>query len=321
MQRPLFQPAAALQFVLNGQAGHGDADATREAIEAGLREAGRAGTVVFAAPGQLARVAREAAARARAEGSAVVAMGGDGTINTVAQAAHAAGCTLGVIPRGTFNYFAREHGAPTDVEEALRWLLDARPEPVQISAINEQVFLVNTSLGLYPDLLQDRESWKARFGRSRLVALGAGMVTLLRAQRRLKLWIEWEGQQRELRTLTLFVGNNRLQLEQLGLATRDGSSDPAAVDGHVTAVVLKPIGTLAMLGLMLRGALGQLGDASGIERFACQSLVVRPSRMLGRRKVKVAFDGEVGWMRSPLTIRVLPEPLWLLKAAPGATSP
>lgn len=321
MQRPLFQPAAALQFMVNGQAGHGDADATREAIEAGLREAGRAGTVVFAAPGQLARVAREAAARARAEGSAVVAVGGDGTINTVAQAAHAAGCTLGVIPRGTFNYFAREHGAPTDVEAALRWLLDARPEPVQISAINEQVFLVNTSLGLYPDLLQDRESWKARFGRSRLVALGAGMATLLRAQRRLKLWIEWEGRQRELRTLTLFVGNNRLQLEQLGLATRDGVSDPAAVDGHVTAVVLKPIGTLAMLGLMLRGALGQLGDASGIERFACQSLVVRPSRMLGRRKVKVAFDGEVGWMRSPLTIRVLPEPLWLLKAAPGATRP
>jgi len=316
MQRPLFQPAAALQFVVNGQAGHGDADATREVIEAGLREAGRAGTVLFAAPGELARVARDAAARARADGSAVVAVGGDGTINTVAQAAHAAGCALGVIPRGTFNYFAREHGAPTEPQEALRWLLDARPEPVQISAINEQVFLVNTSLGLYPDLLQDRETWKGRFGRSRLVALGAGMATLLRAQRRLKLWIEWEGQQRELRTLTLFVGNNRLQLEQLGLGAESEQAEAAATSGHVTAVILKPIGTLAMVGLMLRGALGQLGEASGIERFVCQSLVIKPSRWMGRRKVKVAFDGEVGWMRSPLTVRVLPEPLWLLKAAP-----
>jgi diacylglycerol kinase family enzyme len=316
MQRPLFQPAAALQFVVNGQAGHGDADATREVIEAGLREAGRAGTVLFAAPGELARVARDAAARARADGSAVVAVGGDGTINTVAQAAHAAGCALGVIPRGTFNYFAREHGAPTEPQEALRWLLDARPEPVQISAINEQVFLVNTSLGLYPDLLQDRETWKGRFGRSRLVALGAGMATLLRAQRRLKLWIEWEGQQRELRTLTLFVGNNRLQLEQLGLGAESEQAEAAATSGHVTAVILKPIGTLAMVWLMLRGALGQLGEASGIERFVCQSLVIKPSRWMGRRKVKVAFDGEVGWMRSPLTVRVLPEPLWLLKAAP-----
>jgi diacylglycerol kinase family enzyme len=316
MQRPLFKAAAALQFVVNGQAGHADAEATREAIESGLREAGRAGAVQFAPPGELARVAREAAARARADGSAVVAVGGDGTINTVAQAAHAAGCTMGVIPRGTFNYFAREHGAPTEIGEALRWLLDARPEPVQISAINEQVFLVNASLGLYPDLLQDRETWKARFGRSRLVALGAGMATLLRAQRRLKLSIEWDGQVREVRTLTLFVGNNRLQLEQLGLGASAEQSEGAATDGHVTAVILKPIGTLSMLGLMLRGALGQLGEASGIERFVCQSLLVKRTHMLGRRKVKVAFDGEVGWMGSPLTIRVLPEPLWLLKAAP-----
>lgn len=317
MNRPLFNPAAPLQFVCNGQAGHGDAETTREAIEAGLREAGRPGTVLFATPGELARVAREAAGRACAEGSAVVAVGGDGTINTVAQAAHAAGCTLGVIPRGTFNYFAREHGAPTEVAEALRWLLDARPEPVQISAINEQVFLVNASLGLYPDLLQDRESWKARFGRSRLVAFGAGMATLLRAQRRLRLSMAWDGQVVDVRTLTLFVGNNRLQLEQLGLAGADTPAEGAAADGHITAVILKPIGTLAMLGLMLRGALGQLGEASGIERFACQSLVVKTSRLMGRRKVKVAFDGEVGWMRSPLTIRVLPQPLWLLKAAPS----
>jgi diacylglycerol kinase family enzyme len=321
MSRPLFNPAAALQFVVNGQAGHGDAEATREAIEAGLREAGRTGAVLFAAPGELARVAFDAATRAFAEGSAVVAVGGDGTINTVAQAAHAAGCTLGVIPRGTFNYFAREHGAPTETLEALRWLLDARPEPVQISAINEQVFLVNASLGLYPDLLQDRETWKARFGRSRLVAFGAGMATLLRAQRRLKLSIEWEGQQREVRTLTLFVGNNRLQLEQLGLGTSGDQSEGAVADGHVTAVILKPVGTLAMLGLMLRGALGQLGEASGIERFVCQSLVIKPSRLMGRRKVKVAFDGEVDWMRAPLTIRVLPQPLWLLKAAPAVATP
>lgn len=316
MDQPRFQSSAPLRFVVNGKAGSSDADATREVIESTLRDAGRAGEVLFAAPGELARVAREAAAQVLADGSAVVAVGGDGTINTVAQAAHAAGCVMGVIPKGTFNYFAREHGAPLETPEALRWLLAAQPEPVQISAINEQVFLVNTSLGLYPDLLQDRETWKARFGRSRLVAFGAGMATLLRAQRRLKLSIEWAGQQREVRTLTLFVGNNRLQLEQLGLGNAEQPSEGAAARSQITAVILKPIGTLAMLGLMLRGALGQLGEASGIERFACQSLVVKPSRLLGRRQVKVAFDGEVGWMRSPLTIRVLPQPLWLLKAAP-----
>ena len=315
MDSPVLNPAAPLQFVINGKAGSADSDATRELIETTLRDAGRAGTVLFAAPGELVRVAREGATTALADGSAVVAVGGDGTINTVAQAAHAAGCTMGVIPEGTFNYFAREHGVPTDTAAALHWLLAARPEPVQISAINDQVFLVNASLGLYPDLLQDRETWKARFGRSRLVAFSAGMATLLRAQRRLRLSIEWNGQRREIRTLTFFVGNNRLQLEQLGLGGSGVEAEGAVTDGHITAVILKPIGTVAMLGLMLRGALGQLGEASGVERFVCQSVVVSPARLLGQRKVKVAFDGEVSWMHSPLTVRVLPQPLWLLKSS------
>ena len=61
MKRPSFNGAAALQFVVNGKAGSSDADATRDAIESGLREAGRTGIIRFAAQGELARVAREGA--------------------------------------------------------------------------------------------------------------------------------------------------------------------------------------------------------------------------------------------------------------------
>ncbi|MBC7563035.1 MAG: hypothetical protein H7305_08970 [Gemmatimonadaceae bacterium] len=184
---------------------------------------------------------------------------------------------------------------------------------VQTSAINDQVFLVNASLGLYPDLLQDRETWKGRFGRSRLVACGAGMSTLLRARQHLHLSIEWEGKLRKVRTLTL-VGNNPLQLEQLGLSETGRGAEESTADGQITAVILKPVGALAMIGLMLRGALGQLGEADSIERIVCPRLVITPSNMFGSRTVKVAYDGEVAWMNAPLTLRVLPEPLWLLKA-------
>ena len=37
--------------------------------------------------------------------------------------------------------------------------------PVQVAAVNERIFLVNASVGLYPGLLEDREAYKARFGR------------------------------------------------------------------------------------------------------------------------------------------------------------
>lgn len=313
LQRPPFNASAPLQFVLNGMAGSSDTDATHESIKAELEAAGRTGRVWFAAPGELERVAREATAQARSVDSAVVAVGGDGTINTVAQVAHGTGCTMGVIPEGTFNFFAREHGAPTEIAEALRWLLAARPEPAQVSAINERLFLVNASLGVYPELLQDRERWQARFGRSRVISLGAAVATLLRAQTPLRLRVAWEAQQREVHTLTLFVGNNRLQLEKLGLVDAAAPENDQTSHRHLTAVILKPIGAMAMVGLMLRGAMGQLGGSDGVDHFPCQELVMEPKSSSRRRRVKVAFDGEVAWMRSPIVIRVLPTPLWLLK--------
>jgi diacylglycerol kinase family enzyme len=180
--RPEIDPASALQFIVNAAAGSSDAQAKREVVEAALRSAGRRGDLLFCSPAELSGVSRQAATRAISTRTAVVAVGGDGTLNTVAQAAHAAGCAMGVVPQGTFNYFARTHGIPVDPTEAVRLLLRSAPVPVQVAGVNERLFLVNASLGLYPDLLEDREAYKARFGRSRWVAFVAACATLLRAQ-------------------------------------------------------------------------------------------------------------------------------------------
>jgi diacylglycerol kinase family enzyme len=309
---PEIDVASPLQFVINAAAGSSDAQAKREVIQAALRDGGRQGDLLFCSPAELTRASQRAATKAIDTRTAVVAVGGDGTLNTVAQAAHAAGCAMGVVPYGTFNYFARTHGIPTDPADAARLLLLAMPAPVQVGGINDRVFFVNASLGLYPDLLEDREAYKASFGRSRWVAFVAACATLLRAQRRLRLHIETGGKVRDIQTLTLFVGNNRLQLQQLG-AEPDDTLAGTPGDGSMAALVLRPIGTLSMIGLMLHGAMGRLGEAAGVERFEFEHLVVRPTLPQGRRGVKVAFDGEVTMMRAPLDFHVLEKPLYLLK--------
>ncbi|MCW5628052.1 MAG: diacylglycerol kinase [Rhodoferax sp.] len=318
---PLPPPdAAPLRFVINAAAGHGEARSQAALIETMLREHRRPGELLICTPADLGQTARRAAGESAASGGAVVAIGGDGTINAVAGAAHAAGCPLGIVPRGTFNYFARAHGIADDPLQALRALLHARPKPVQVAAVNGQLFLVNASLGLYPDLLQDREAYKARFGRNRWVAFGAGVVTLLRAQRRLRLQLDTGDGRRTVRTLTLFVGNNPLQLAQLGLpsdlqppaAAADAPADPQQ-HGRLTAIMLRPVGTLEMIGLMAHGALGTLGEAPSVQHFRCTRMTVHLSPYpLGRRRVKVALDGEVTRMSGPLEFRVLETPLQLL---------
>jgi hypothetical protein len=114
MPAPRLDPESALLFVINASAGALDVDAKRAVIESTLAARGRRGELRICAPDELACVAAEAAGAALARGTAVIAVGGDGSLGTVAQAAHAAGCPMGVIPYGTFNYFARTHGIPTE---------------------------------------------------------------------------------------------------------------------------------------------------------------------------------------------------------------
>ena len=265
--------AAPLHIVFNLGAGHGSADAVEQAITQACASAGRVVHLLRVDdPARLGDIARQAVQAAVADGGVVVAAGGDGTINTVAQATLGSGCAFGVLPQGTFNYFSRTHGIPAEPEAAMQVLLTAQAHPVQVGLVNGRVFLVNASLGLYPTLLEDREAWKRQLGRSRLVAFGAGLLTLLRGHRSLRLDIDVQGSRRTLRTPTLFIGNNALQMEQLGVPQAQ------AIDAGALAVVaLRPVGRLALVGLVLRGALGRLGDADQVIHFGCQRLTVLPS--------------------------------------------
>ena len=300
-------------IILNTASGHRESDATQAVIARVMREARREHHLrLVEDPADLAKVARVAVLEANHVGGAVVVAGGDGTINTVANAVLASACPLGVLPHGTFNYFGRTHGIPEDPEQAVRMLLTATPHAVQVGLVNDRAFLVNASLGLYPKLLEDREAWKKQYGRSRLVALWAGLVSVLRARRQLRLRLEKDGEVASWRTPTLFVGNNRLQLEQIGM------EEAAALDhGFLVAIAPHPVGTLSLLWLALRGALGNLGDAKHVRSFLLRELeVTRAGRHM--RSIKVAIDGEIMQLAEPLRFRVSPQPLYLLKN--GATT-
>jgi diacylglycerol kinase family enzyme len=308
--------AAPLFIVLNVGSGGNDTVATREIIEELLTQAGREHLVrVIDDPAKLHEIARQTVEQARSRGGVVVVAGGDGTINAVAQATLGSGCPFGVLPQGTFNYFSRVHGIPSDTADAMQLLLTARAHPVQVGLVNDRVFLVNASLGLYPQLLENREAYNRQFGRNRLVSFWSGLVTLLREHRQLHLLIEHHGETHELRTPTLFVGNNRLQMEQLGFPEA-----PLLEQGLLVAITLRPVATLTMLGLLARGAFGQLGDADNISSFAFKHITATPSMHYGTRRVKVATDGEIIWLQAPIKFRVAPEPLYLLKPEPDPSA-
>jgi diacylglycerol kinase family enzyme len=312
---PVIDPAPGAQagsapelfVVINPGSGAQDGDARRDTLARLFEAEGRRFRFIeVGGPGDLVEASERAASQAQREDGVIVAVGGDGTINTVAQAAWKAGCALGVLPQGTFNLFGRDHGIAQDLEQAAKALLRAQSRPVAVGEVNGRLFLVNASVGLYPQLLQDRETFKQQFGRHRWVAVLAGLATLFEWRRQLVLEFEREGRRTIVRTPTLFVGNNRLQLQRVGVA-----DDVVARvgEGDLAAVIVRPIGTWRMVLLMVRGAIGRLGDAEQVDSFAFRSLTVK---VLGMRKFKLAADGEVGVMASPLRFSVAARPLLLM---------
>lgn len=308
--------AAPLFVVINPGSGATDAAQTRQLLARVFEEAGR--TASFAdveAPAMLVQAFDRSAAQASKEGGILVAVGGDGTLNSAAHAALLHGCPLGVIPQGTFNLLARDRGIPADPEAAARALLRASATPMQLGVVNGQLFHLNASLGLYPQLLQDRESFSAQFGRKPWVAVISGLITLFKWRRQMLLEIETDGERTILRTPTLFVANNRLQLERIGIEDEvaEGLSR-----GRLAGIVVKPIGTLAMLVLVLRGALGGLGEADQVRSFCFQRLDVK---VRGSRRVKISTDGEIRVLTPPLRFSLAPQPLMLMIPAAQDRAP
>ena len=293
--------------VLNRRSGSDDADATEQAIRTTLDRAGCPYRLFCARrPGELGELAQQAVEAAQAQDGAVVVAGGDGTINAVVQAVLTGGVPLGVLPQGTFNFFGRCHGLPEgDPGEGMRGLLDAQERPIPVGMVNDRVFLVNASLGLYPELLERREQDKRRFGRHRLVALLSGLRALLGSYPDLQLTLREDGRTSVRRSTTLVVGDNQLQLSNIGIPEAD-----AVTRGELVGIVLPRMPRWRMILAAVRGLAGQLGAVEKVDSFAFSELeVALPPH---RHRMKIAIDGEISRMPLPLRFRVAPQPLRLL---------
>jgi diacylglycerol kinase family enzyme len=272
----------------------------------------------------MADVAQRAADLARTDGGIVLACGGDGTISTVAQAVWPLGVPMAVLPCGTFNYFSRDHGLGAEPIAAFDRLLAELPSgrchATAVSLVNDQLFIVNCSLGLYSRLLADREKAKQLLGRHRWVAFASGLRSLLQRRGPQALTVvarDTAGQvhERDLELATLFIGCNALQLGQLGLAPRAGAASGAAAP--MTVVMMPPLDRRKLVRLVWRALRARLPDEPSIRTFDCTELELHAAAAQGaaHRRLRVAIDGESRWMRLPLRVSRAMRPLWLV--APG----
>ncbi|WP_157937666.1 diacylglycerol/lipid kinase family protein [Oceaniglobus roseus] len=223
----------------------------------------------------------------------VVAGGGDGTICGVAEGLADTGVPMGVLPLGTFNYFARSLDIPEELEQAVEVIVNGRASKVRTGTINGRLFLNNTSIGRYPEILETREGVYKKWGRSRIAAYWSVLKVLLTLRRPLSLTIDADGERTTLRTPLVFVLNNAFQMEQQGLKGVE-----ALKEGKLAMYLSPDAGRWGLIRQALAIAMGMAEEKRDFILLTATSFEIR----CRRRSQKVALDGERLRLDSPLKI-------------------
>ncbi|HYD17338.1 MAG TPA: diacylglycerol kinase family protein [Patescibacteria group bacterium] len=296
-------------LILNTGAGHDDKAAARGLIEERLAAAAVAVDVIeIAKEGDVCAQIRAAVEQAHAAGQLIVAAGGDGTVNTVAALCVALKAPMGIIPMGTFNYFARDLGIPTEIGAAADLLATTPPRPVAVGLLQDRVFINNASFGKYAKIVRNREEDKARFGRYRIVALLSEIKSLYARSRIFSVRVGADSLEKRLRTTMIFAGINKVQMENLGMARAEDASRL-----KMAVAVLKPVGFLGMTRILLRGLFRRLPEDERVEVFYTETFTVEGAA----DSISCVVDGEIVNLRMPLEFRLLQDGLQVVAPVPA----
>jgi YegS/Rv2252/BmrU family lipid kinase len=233
----------------------------------------------------------------------IVAGGGDGTVSAVASQLVESDAALGVLPLGTLNHFARDLGLPLDLDKAVEAICSGEVTSVDAASVNGKTFINNSSLGLYPDQASLRKKWRARIGRWPALVV-ASFIVLARFPF-VRVLVEFNGQRISRRCPMMMISNNEYALEPGKLTERDRLDS-----GTLGVYLLRDEGRTGLLKIALHSLVYSPEDAASFENYRAEEVVVRTRR----RSVRVALDGEVVRLRTPLQYRSLPRSLRVITA-------
>lgn len=269
----------------------------------------RAEVHLAASGAEIVALARRAA---RGEAEVVVAGGGDGTVSAVAAELTGTGKVLGVLPLGTLNNFSKDLGIPQSLGAAVRTIAEGVAEEIDLAEVNGRVFINNSSIGLYPKMVVRRERQQQKLGRGKWAAALWASLRLFRVSPFLKVDIELGGRTFQRKTPFVFVGNNEYEMDMYNIGRRRSLSE-----GKLSLYFLHRQGRWGLVMLFWKTVTRRLRQWKEFEAVATEHVTVRAKR----KRLRVALDGEVAVMRTPLEYRTRPKALRVIVPRRGARDP
>lgn len=222
------------------------------------------------------------------KGATILAIGGDGTISSVAQLALDTKAVVAPLPGGTLNHFTKDLGIEQDIDKAIASLQQAQTHLVDVGVVNERVFINNSSIGLYPSAARERRQSEAYIGKwlSTLIA----SVSAFARFHRYTVTIKRE----TFRTPFVFIGNNMYAFNATGVER------PRLDEGVLSVFIIKDVSRFSLFKIAFLALIGRrhLVDEFEIRKVTSMTIKTTHSRL------HVARDGEVDMLHAPLTYHV-----------------
>ena len=291
-----------IEVILNAHSGTDDKKDVQRRLQELFVASGIDARISIARTG--ARVVELAHRAARSDADIIVAGGGDGTINSVASAAFESGKRMGVLPFGTMNHFAKDLHIPLDLEGAIETIVAGHAVEVDVGEVNDRIFVNNSSLGLYPSIVRERQK-QQRLGWGKWPAYVWAALAVLRRYPFLDVRLSVDGKELVSRTPFVFIGNNEYEMETLNIGGR------ASLDaGKLSLYMSDRTSRLGLLRLALRALFGGLRQEKDFIALCTKEVWIGTKH----KHVRVALDGEVLVMVPPLHYKVRPRALRVLAA-------
>jgi YegS/Rv2252/BmrU family lipid kinase len=265
------------------------------AVEVLARAGWEAEVAVSASPGDVTRIARDAVS---AGYDAVLAAGGDGTLNEAIQALAGTETRLGYLPYGTVNIWARELGIPRAPGAAAQAFIDGRTEQIDLGRANDRYFLLMAGLGFDAEVVRLERAidrYKRRFGVLPYVAAGASALWRYRGA---DFELRYDGLIRRVQALMLVVGNTRLYGGMFHF-----TPNAVANDGWLDMCIIKGRGPLSLARQSLPLLLARSVTRADVELLRVRDFAVRTER-----SVPLQLDGELAGS-TPVVFGVAPRAL------------
>jgi diacylglycerol kinase family enzyme len=299
--------AALLNVSAGTIAGQGEA-ALRDILASAFEKHGISAKLEFLPSADLGAAAERVLKQAlNRELDAVIVGGGDGSIRTVASVLAGSGVALGILPLGTLNHFAKDLGIPTTMDGAVGVIAKGTPRSVDLGEVNGEIFINNSSIGIYPYLVFERERKRRRERLSKWTAMISAGLRMLRHLPFFRLRIQVEGRSELIRSPCVFVGNNEYHLTLPAIGRRERLDR-----GELCLYAAKAQSRILLLWLACRCILGFVDQQRDLRIFKGGTAEISARR----HWLLVATDGEIKSMRSPLQFQIRPGALRVFAPVP-----